>query len=191
VSTKNVFYRHTLTEEDFFRRYTYERNDGNEEGWEAFRDQFNALPQDKRQAIYDNWLSHHGYDINGEDEDGETNRLEQYDEEVDDDDSVRDGDDDGYDNGGVHDDLLDSQDSTWKMLTEALLTPADLVKHQQKALEAEIVALDERFVARAEALKAQFMKEMAKVRKDTEEAQSKLRTALTDLKVKAITDAAQ
>jgi hypothetical protein len=113
------------------------------------------------------------------------NHLEKYDEDNGDDDdetfiSEYDHDEDlAID---IRKDMLEHQSSTIDLMDTLFSTPAEQHAKKIAKLESRIKDIDDRFIAKAEALKDDFMKKMGLNRKETEAEKDILRKELNEVK---------
>jgi hypothetical protein len=198
TTTKRVFVQHTIGLDDFLMEFVDEQwvspadggsyDDDPEANLAKATAKWNALTADQQTSVIEKWKDNHGFTINGHDNyDQDENHLECYDDESDDDFSVLNEVDCDDVCQGVREDVWDHQSTTWAHLADLFSTPEEREAKQVSDLEASIKKADDEFLASAELLKSQFMKQMAILREQTEKRQEVSRKALADLRMAKLT----
>ena len=194
TTTKRIFVQHTITLDDFLKEFIWHHENNSSDEAEvvwtlaSVKAKWEALTPTEQSKVFDEWKSNHPFSIQGhgncyEDD----NHLECFDDEQSDQGSCRGEDDEEHVKDAVRQDLFERQDPTWAVMDNLFSTPAQREAKQVADLEAEVKKLDEGFVVRAEKLKADFMKEMAKARAEVEAKQEAIRKTLADLRMARLT----
>jgi hypothetical protein len=192
TTTKRVFVQHTIDLDEFLEVFIGDTDipptEDGDEPLEEVKEKWNALTEEQQKAVIEQWKEGHGFTIEGHDNHNEDdNYLECFDDESEECGSTHsEGDFDDL-RMSVRDDLFGNQKKTWALMTSLFSTPAEREAKQVKDLEASLKALDDGFLIRAEKLKADFMKEMAKSRAEVEAKQEVIRKTLADLRMAKLT----